>query len=142
REEDRDHADDEVAEAGPCRKADRTHGGNHGEKRIGVRAVLIDVVEQLAGDELQCLIPAHSLPLSAAALNWTSCTEALANEWILEPLGAVDIFNEAGPFLAAARIVVRQIAVDARIVGGLLLTDHDPILDVDHPRATPRAVGP
>src|SRR5262249_41490771 len=53
----------------------------------------------------------------------------------------VDILDEAGTLLAAARVVVGQVVVDAGVVRGLFFADHDAVLDVDHPRAAAGAVG-
>ena len=79
-------------------------------------------------------VPGGAAPLAFAAL-------AGADERIAQALRAVHVLGEAAALLAAARVVVGKVGIDARIVGGLLFADHHAIAHVHLPRAGAGAVG-
>src|SRR5262249_38845426 len=107
---------------------------------VGIRPVLVNVVHQLGGDEFERLVPTDALPLAAAAIDRLPLPQALANERVFQPLRAINVLDEAGALLAAARVVIGQIAIDPRAIRRLFLADHDAVLDIAHPRATAGAV--
>ena len=69
------------------------------------------------------LFPADALPLTLAALPDTL-------QRVPQSARVVHSIAVAGPFLAAARVEVGHVLVRLRIVRGLLLTNHQPVLDV------------
>src|SRR5208282_1558208 len=113
-------AADVVGQAGTGAETDRAHGGDDTEEGIGIRAVVVDVVEQFFGNHRERFVPGSSAPLAFAAFSG-------ANERIAQALRAVHVFGEATAFLAAAWVVVGEVGTDTRIVGGLLFADHHSI---------------
>ena len=101
--------------------------GNDAEEGIGIRAVVVDVVEQFFGNHRERFVPGGAAPLAFAAFSG-------ANERIAQALRAVYILGEAAALLAAAGVVVGEVGIDTRIVGGLLFPDHHAIAHVHLPR--------
>ena len=61
---------------------------------------------------------------------------------VAHPGGRIGVPGERRTARAAPRLVLRRIRPDRRVVGLLGLPGDDPVLDVDLPRARPRAVHP
>src|SRR5690606_23925369 len=96
---------------------DGAHRRNHAEVSIGIGAVAIDIVEELAGDERERLVPGRLAPLAFAPFPGP-------DQGGTQALRSVNVFREASTLLAPAGIVVGQIGRDARIVRRLLLPNH------------------
>ena len=86
------------------------------------------VVDHRIGDLAERLIPGDALPLARAA--WAHPLQR-----VLHAGGVVHALAEAAALLAAARVEVRHVRSDLRVVGRLLLAPDDPVLDVDVPGA-------
>jgi hypothetical protein len=93
-----------------------------------VGSLLDDRRDHRVGDLAEGFVPRDSLPLARAALSHSL-------ERIFHPRGVVHSFAEAAALLAAARVEIRHIRSDLRVVGGLLLAPDDPVLDVHVPGA-------
>src|SRR6185436_20242417 len=61
---------------------------------------------------------------------------------VAHPRGRIGVPGESRAARAAPRLVLRRIRPDRRVVRLLRLPGDDPVLDVDLPRARPRAVHP
>ena len=127
------NAADVVCQARTGAETDRAHGRDDAEEGVGIRTVVVNVVEQFLGNHRERFVPGSAAPLAFAAF-------AGADERIAQPLRTVHVLGEAAALLAAARVVVGQVGIDARIVGGLLFPDHHAIAHVHLPRAGTSAV--
>ena len=80
----------------------RAHRRDDAEEGVGIRAVVVDVIKQLFGNERERLVPGSAAPLAFATL-------AGADQRIPKTLRAVHILGEAAALLAAARVVVGEV---------------------------------
>ena len=96
-------------------------------------AVLLEDVDDLVGDLGGRLVPRDALPLALAAL-------ARALHRVAQPVALVHRGGVDGALLTAARVGVGGVRVDLRILGELLLAQHDAVLHVDAERAVADAV--
>src|SRR3990172_5972494 len=87
-----------------------------------------DRVDHQVGDLVERLFPRDALPLARAAL-------ADALERVLHPRRIVHAGAVTPALLAAARVEVRRVGADSRIVRRLLLAPDDPVLYVHVPGA-------
>ena len=160
-------AAEELQETGAGGVAQHGHGGNRREADDPIRSVLLRGVDVGDRDEFQDLVPggapeaalaARLLVLSARVvvglkrlpglhrvaglllLRAVGVQQRAADERVLDAQGAVEVPGEGDPALAAARLVGRKGAFEERVIELLGLPGHDSVLDVDLPRAPPRAV--
>ena len=99
----------------------------------GAGAVLLEDVDDLVGDLGRRLIPRDALPLALAAL-------AGALHRVAQAVALVHRRRVDRALLAAAGVGVGGVRVDLRILGELLLAQHDAVLHVDAERAVADAV--
>ena len=90
----------------------------------GLRAHLLDGVDDGLGCLLQGLVPGDALPAAGAALPHPL-------HGIEDTLLGVEHLAPHGSLLAAHGVHVRDALLDDVIVGGLLLVKDEPVLDVD-----------
>ena len=155
--------------AGTGSVADHGHGGNRREADDAIRAVLLGGIDVGGADQLVKLVPvgAHEAAHAAGTLVLLGLgrvlddggprldrillllqrlapqlEQRLADQRILEAVGAVHVPGVAGAPWAAPRLVVGQVGPGARIVGLLGLPGDQAILDVDLPAAGSGAVHP
>ena len=165
----RHRAADQLDEPRTDRVAHHRHRRDRGETRDAVRPVGPDGVHVRRGDHLHRLVPGdpHVTALAARGLVTAALVrigadlrpglhriaeaglrlpvhlhQHAARVGVAHPGGRIGVPGERRAARAAPRLVLRRIRPDRRVVGLLRLPGDDPVLDVDLPRARPRAVHP
>ncbi len=153
-------AAEELQEARSRRIADHRHGGNGGKSDDAVRAVLLRGVDVGGGDDLGHGIPVAAPETTHAALAGVggafllvlydaspgvhrvgvklsrlgpAVEQRAAQVGVLDPQGAVEVPGEGDAARAAAGLVVRDGAVELRVVVRLQFPADDAVLHVHHP---------
>ena len=163
------HAADQRQVTGAGGVADHRHGRDWRETDHPVRAVLLDGVDVGGGDQGLHLVPVGAHETAQATVVFVlfgpgrvlddarpgvhrvrvlrqggapQLDQRLADQRVLETVGAVDVPAVAGPARTATRLVVGQVGAGARVVGLLGFPGDQAVLHVDLPAARAGAVHP